>query len=90
MRAWSLKTHFGITPQDYEKMFESQQGRCAVCDQQETAERDGKLVALAVDHDHKTGSIRGLLCSKCNCALGLVGDNAERLRSMIAYIERNN
>ena len=77
-----LKTQFGITPEDYDNMVAAQKGCCAICGRHQTEFR--KL--LAVDHDHETGKIRGLLCVSCNIRLGHLESNwrekAER------YLER--
>ena len=52
-------------------MVEKQNGVCAICGNPETATSHGTIRRLSVDHDHETGEVRGLLCSKCNFALGL-------------------
>lgn len=69
----------GITPEEYEMMFEGQEGRCAIC---------GKPQArrLNIDHDHATGKIRGLLCSRCNLGLGYFKDNIDNLNAAVAYL----
>ncbi len=81
------KRRFGITPEEYEKRFQSQSGTCAICKQPETATRLGKVKALSVDHCHKTGAIRGLLCSDCNTGIGKLKDDPKVLRSAIQYLE---
>jgi hypothetical protein len=60
----------GITDAEYQAMREAQGGVCALCGQPEIHRIKGTLLSLAVDHDHVTGQIRGLLCMKCNHALG--------------------
>ena len=60
---------YGITEEEYRVMFQQQLGMCAWCHHPETTRRQGKIINLAVDHDHSTGKIRGLLCRKCNIAL---------------------
>ena len=55
-----IRSTFGITTEEYERIFEYQGGVCAICEQRPVSKR------LAVDHDHLTGEIRGLLCSRCN------------------------
>jgi hypothetical protein len=51
--------------------------------------RRGIPQRLAIDHDHKTNKVRGLLCSKCNTVLGYVADDSKRLRNAAKYLERN-
>lgn len=57
---------YDVTAASYENMLQTQSFACALCRQTETATRDGIVKALAVDHDHKTGHVRGLLCMACN------------------------
>jgi hypothetical protein len=83
----SLKKQFNITIEDYEKMLDLQAGVCYICKGEETSVRNRRL---AVDHDHVTGKIRGLLCSNCNRALGLFKDNKELLLAAAQYLEKNN
>ena len=60
-RATRLKSTYGITIQQYQALYEAQGGVCCIC-----RRATGRSKALAVDHDHKTGYVRGLLCSTCN------------------------
>jgi len=69
---------YGITAEQYEEMNRLQGGRCLICGQAERGTRRGIPKTLAVDHDHDTGEIRGLLCSKCNTAIGLLDDDPKR------------
>ena len=80
---------FGITSQEYAEMFNAQNEVCAICKNPETATRLGKVKALSVDHDHKNGAIRGLLCSDCNTGIGKLKDDPNVLRSAIRYLEKN-
>jgi len=84
----ALRDSFNLSFDDYMQMFNDQSGACAICHQPETHRRQGKLKALAVDHDHKTGAIRGLLCSDCNTGIGKLKDSPSVLRSAIQYLER--
>jgi hypothetical protein len=81
---------FGINIEQYQKMFDEQNGCCAVCGETETEihPRSGRLRRLAVDHCHKTGKVRGLLCNNCNRAIGLLKDDPTVLRSAINYLEK--
>ncbi len=83
MRDNSLRK-FGITSADYDDLLDSQDGRCAIC--RCTACTSGKR--FAVDHDHATGVVRGLLCMHCNRGLGCFGDNRETILSAAAYLAR--
>lgn len=82
--ASKLKRKFGITVDDYERMFERQNGCCQVCGT--SAEENGKR--LAVDHSHSTGAVRDLLCNNCNATVGFVGEDAERARKLAEYLEK--
>jgi len=71
-----LKSKFGITLDEYDKMFAQQGGRCAICGSKPNVyDKNGNLRRIAVDHDHKTGRVRQLLCSPCNTSIGLVKEN---------------
>jgi Recombination endonuclease VII len=81
-----LKRSFGISLKQYNEMSESQNHICAICHCPENCYRNS---VLSVDHDHKTGEIRGLLCSSCNRALGLLKDNITNLINAIKYLKKN-
>lgn len=81
-----LKYQFGISLADYSQMIKDQENRCAICGQPETHKRNGRIKALAVDHDHKTGKVRGLLCFDCNTGIGKLKDSVELLQSAIRYL----
>lgn len=91
-RRIKLKRQYGLTIEDYNAMLDSQNGVCKICGMPETKMQrrgsDTKLTpeSLHVDHDHATGKIRGLLCYKCNTALGKFDDNPELFRRAIAYL----
>ena len=88
-RDYRLKRKFDITVEQYNEMFIEQHGVCAICCEPERTEtKDGKKQWLAVDHNHKTGVVRGLLCSNCNTGLGLLGDSTELLKSAIKYLTK--
>ncbi len=78
---------FGITEEEYQAKLATQQGRCALCGDTEKSKVGDTLRELAVDHDHSSGAIRGLLCSKCNCGLGQFKDNIELLLKAVAYLQ---
>ena len=76
LKCRKLKERYGITREDYDDMFKNQNGVCAICLKPEKAQQGNKSVwELAVDHCHKTGKVRGLLCNKCNRAIGYLDDN---------------
>lgn len=70
-------------------MLEEQAGKCAVCGDGngQIQKSTGRTRRLHVDHDHRTGKIRALLCSKCNAALGSANDDPRRLRDLAEYLE---
>jgi hypothetical protein len=87
LRDKERERRFGITRQDYAEMFHAQNGVCAICSQPETATRNGRVKALAVDHNHSTGKIRGLLCSDCNTGIGKLKENRNIFLSAIKYLD---
>lgn len=77
---------YGLTLEQYEQMLVKQGGVCAICG---TDKNSGGHM-LVVDHDHETEKVRGLLCHKCNRAIGLLGDNIDLLKRAAEYLERNS
>lgn len=89
-RDYELRKSFGIGLDDKNAILASQSGVCAICERPERAERDGKSIALAMDHCHSTGKLRGILCGNCNKALGKFEDNADFLRNAIVYLAKHS
>ena len=96
VRSMNLK-RFGLTLEEYEVMLAAQGGVCAACGGAETSASGGVAVnSLSVDHDHSCCEgqrscgkcVRGLLCNRCNRALGMLGDSTERLEALLSYMER--
>lgn len=88
-RANNLKKRFNMTLEQYDKIFKNQNGICKICGKPETKKYKGILMWLSIDHNHKTGKVRALLCDKCNRALGIVDDNINLLQKLIKYLRRN-
>lgn len=74
-----LWTKYGIRLEDYEVMYEAQEGKCKICGKFEEV--------LAVDHCHDTKVVRGLLCRSCNAAIGLLGEDPDNARRAMEYLE---
>lgn len=79
---------YAIEPHEYDLLLKKQGCACAICRRPETVVFRGKLKTLSVDHDHKTGRIRGLLCQRCNLAVGNLEDSADRARAVAFYLEK--
>lgn len=77
-----LKRQYGLSLEDYDRMVEAQNGKCAIC---KRTQPEGK--PMHVDHIHETNQVRALLCGNCNTALGLFGDNVESIRAAADYVE---
>lgn len=77
---------YNLTLLEYDKMLARQAGRCAVCQSKKPGGRSG---LFAVDHDHETGKIRGLLCNKCNTGLGLFDDDPDSLVNASTYLREH-
>lgn len=69
-RSSQMKSVYGITIEQYNKMFEEQKGLCAICGLPESHKNMHGLKGLSIDHNHNTDKVRGLLCNNCNLAIG--------------------
>lgn len=78
-----IKTLYGLSEHDYAEKLQAQGGVCAIC---LNPQSDGSM--LCVDHCHATGRVRGLLCHKCNRALGFLKDDVNRLGQALRYLQR--
>lgn len=87
MRDRSLKSAYGIGIDDYQRMHDDQKGLCGICSQKQQARSKSGGRPLHVDHDHQTGQVRGLLCQRCNVALGYV-ESAEWLNKALKYLPK--
>lgn len=81
-RKVSLKSNYGLSVRQYDKLYNEQGGKCAIC---KTPQSELKK-NLCVDHDHKTGKVRGLLCTLCNQGLGSFRDNQSNLEDALYYL----
>lgn len=87
----NLRNNFGLSAEGYERISRKQNNKCAICKQPEAAKspRTGLPRRLAVDHHHMTGAIRGLLCTRCNTALGAFSGDVNLLISAAVYLEKH-
>ena len=74
---------YGLSAEDYQAMVRAHRGRCPICDKAFDSTKD-----TCVDHDHATGKVRGLLCSRCNKGLGFFGDSLTVLNRASQYLRR--
>jgi len=89
-----LQHVYGITLDDYDRMFAAQDGVCVICSEPETKMWRGHtgraaVTRLCVDHDHDTGKVRELLCDRCNKLLGFARDDIDILTKVINYINKH-
>jgi hypothetical protein len=81
-RAYELKKLYDLTPPEFDFLLAMQGGACAICSKDSFGAK-----GPVVDHSHVTGSIRGIVCGKCNQAAGLLGDSPDVARSLANYLE---
>jgi hypothetical protein len=79
-RRWHLRKKYNLTEEQFEELVIYNNGRCCIC-------HDLPDKILNVDHCHRTGIVRGLLCQDCNVALGLLKDDIQKLKSAIEYLD---
>jgi hypothetical protein len=89
-KEYQLQYHFGISLQEYNEMLEAQGHCCAICGKADGTDlhAGARTRQLGVDHDHRTGMVRGLLCNDCNRAIGQLKDDATVVRKAAEYMER--
>lgn len=96
---WQLRKTYGITLAEYNAMVEAQGGVCAICGEppkEQTMGRHpkdrprGTFTNLRVDHCHKRGHVRSLLCNSCNSAIAYMREDPELALKMIAYLEKHS
>lgn len=85
-----LLQKYGLTVEEWQFIFDNQNGLCAICGLPETLIDKGTLRRLAVDHCHITGKVRALLCSKCNKGIGLFNDDLTLLNKAVSYLENHS
>jgi len=83
-----LKRLYGITLEDFNNMLEQQSKRCAICKGDDPL--DPRKNQWQVDHDHKSGKVRGILCFPCNLMLGYAKDRIETLQESVVYLGRSS
>lgn len=83
-----IKQEYGLSEQEYNGLIEKQKNKCAVCGTSDVKMNHCKR--LVIDHCHKTGKVRGLLCNHCNTALAAVNDNVDTLKKLIKYVKKTN
>ena len=82
-RAYQLSRKYGLTPECFDRMMAEQSNCCAICQREFTK-------TPHVDHCHKSGEVRGLLCSNCNRAIGFLGDDPLTVSRAVDYLERTH
>jgi len=83
-KSYSLKRNYGLSVIEFDIMFSNQSGMCAICGTTEWGSH-----GVCVDHSHITGKVRGLVCLKCNTALGMIGDDPKVAQALVNYLKRN-
>ncbi len=87
---WHYKNKYGMTVEERQKLFDEQNGKCAICSCDMNLDGDLNKAQAVIDHDHKTGKVRGMLCNLCNTGLGKFKDSVEVIEKAIAYLEKRN
>lgn len=88
-RRSNLKRLYGLSLEQYDELLKQQNGCCWICGTDKPGGNHGNHGYLAVDHNHKTGELRGLLCSQCNLGVGHVRDNVDIVAEMINYLNKH-
>lgn len=87
-----IKRTYGLSKEDFMSIISSQGNSCGICRIPFSVMsfiKEGRKIRTAVDHDHDTGKVRGILCATCNLGIGFFGDNEEHLQMAIDYLRRH-
>ena len=85
-RDYYRKKLYGLTQPQLDALYDRARDRCQICDKHQSEFKKG----LCIDHCHKTGQVRGLLCGPCNRAIGIFNDDISRLSAAINYLSANS
>lgn len=88
-RRYSMKKPYGMTEDEFNALYESQGGKCAICGKPLTKVGGAKDQVAHIDHDHETDKVRGILCTKCNVGLGSFKDSLELMDKAKAYLVKS-
>ena len=86
-RKSGLKLKYGLTYEEFLKMFDDQNGECAICSHPVHPTHEDRYQTGCVDHCHSTGKVRGILCWDCNVGLGKFHDDTSKMLSAVKYLE---
>lgn len=86
LRDKRIINQYGISQNEYDEMFIKQGGVCEICLKVETSKQGEVLKSLSIDHDHESGKVRGLLCGRCNAAIGLLKEDIELFEKAKKYL----
>lgn len=84
-RYYRIRSKYGLSREDFDSLMESQDNKCASCRDQLNKEP----YPYVIDHCHNTNKVRGILCSQCNLALGLLYDSEERIQNLLDYLRKS-
>lgn len=85
---YDLSRYKNMNLEKFNEILNKQNGVCAICFRKEETIIKGRLISLSVDHCHTTGEVRGLLCRKCNMAVGIIEENTEIAKNLINYLNK--
>jgi hypothetical protein len=88
-RVYDAAQKYGLTEKDWERLWLDSRGECGICACELEIEGPNRAARPAIDHDHETGKIRGLLCCCCNAGLGQFRDDVDSLRCAIAWLKKH-
>lgn len=84
-----IQRTYGITADEYYDILKDQNNKCAICESENVSNSRISSGKLFIDHCHETGKVRGLLCSKCNHAIGQLNDDVDLLQKAIVYLNNS-